>query len=109
MGNFFLMAATKDSALFKYFFCVAVSDAIFKIDPQSRQQVNDYLVSLGLTGAEIRRVRRKYWRTMARYFVPGPEVLLRDLTDVYEFFRGLVDPSTGRNFFIADHAKRFRH
>lgn len=108
MANFFLMAATKDSALFKYF-CVAVSDAVFKIIPSSRRAVQEHLRYLGLTDDEIKRVRRKYWRTKAQYCVPEPETLLRDLTDVYDFFRDMVDPSTGRNFFNADHAKRFRH
>lgn len=107
LGNFFLMAATKDSALFKYF-CVAVSEAIFKIDVSSRREVRDHLKFLGLNDDQIRRVGRKFWRRKARHTVPGPEVLVRDLTDVYEFFRPLVDPSTGRKFFILDHAKRFR-
>lgn len=110
MANFFLMTVSKDSALFEYF-CVAVSDAFlfFKIDPTSRREVYDHLKFLKLTDDEIRRVRRKYWRSRGRYFVPGPGVLLRDLTDVYEFFCDLVDLSTGRDFFIADHAKQFRH
>lgn len=107
LGNFFLMAATKDSALFKYF-CVAVSEAIFKIDLSSRREVREHLKFLGLNDDQIKRVRRKYWRRKARYTVPAPAVLVRDLTEVYEFFRPLVDPSTGRKFFILDHAKRFR-
>jgi len=107
LGNFFLMAATKESALFKYF-CVAVSEAVFKVDLSSRREVRDHLKYLGLSDDQIKRVRRKYWRRKARYIVPSPEVLVRDLTDVYEFFRPLVDPSTGRKFLILDHAKRFR-
>ncbi|CAM9585769.1 unnamed protein product, partial [Ectocarpus fasciculatus] len=108
MGNLFLMANTKDSALFKYF-CVAISDAVYMIVPSSRDQVHAHLKFLGLSEDEIKRVRRKYWRSKARYVVPPPAELLRRLTDVYDFFCDLVDPSTGRNFFVADHNKRFRH
>lgn len=108
MANLFLMCTTKDSALFKYF-CVAVSDAVFMVIPSSRDEVRDHLKFLGLSEDKIRRVRRKYWRSRARYVVPPPPVLLRRLLDVYEFFRDLVDPSTGRNFFTLDHEKRFKH
>ncbi|CAN0574669.1 unnamed protein product, partial [Laminaria digitata] len=108
MANFFLMCVTKDSALFKYF-CVAVSDAIFKIIPSSRRAVVEHLRFLGLDDGEIKRVRRKYWRLKGQYFVPEPDVLVRDLTEVYDFFRDLIDPSSGRLFFNSDHAKRFRN
>lgn len=108
MANYFLMAIGKYSSLFRYF-CVTVSDAAYKIIPSSRDEVRAHLKFLGLSDTETRRVRRKYWRTKARYWVPGPETLVQGLTDVYDFFKDLVDPTTGRNFFIADHAKRFRH
>ena len=108
MSNVFLMCSTKDSALFKYF-CVAVSDAVYMVIPESRDEVRDHLRFLGLSDDEIKRVRRKYWRSKARYVIPAPVVLLRRLLDVYHFFRDLVDPSTGRNFFTLDHEKRFKH
>ena len=38
----------------------------------------------------------------------SPEELQRDVADVYEFFVDIIDPSTSRNFFNSDHAKRFR-
>ena len=107
MGIVFLMASTKDTPMFKYF-CTAISDAIFEVVPESRLAVKDHLKSLGVTDAEILRVRRKYWRSHYQYVVLSPEELQRDVTDVYEFFVDIVDPSTGRNFFNPDHAKRFR-
>ncbi|CAN0093589.1 unnamed protein product, partial [Laminaria digitata] len=108
MGNLFLMAVTKDSALFKYF-CVAFSDAIFKIVPESREEVLTRLRALGLSPERIKRVPRKYWRSRARYVVGAPEQLVRDLTDVCEFFKDLIDPSTSRSLFNSDHKKRFEH
>ncbi|CAN0324810.1 unnamed protein product, partial [Scytosiphon promiscuus] len=93
--------------MFKHF-CTAVSDAIFKIIPGSREQVRGHLRNIGLSDTQIKRVRRKYWRTRARFRMPGPETLQRDLMDVYDFFRPIVDPTTGRKFFNSDHAKRFR-
>ncbi|CAN0297242.1 unnamed protein product, partial [Ectocarpus sp. 4 AP-2014] len=108
MANFFLMVNTKDSALFRYF-CVAVSDAMFMVVPSSRDEVIAHLKFLGLSDDDIKRVRRKYWRSKARYVVPPPAELLRRLTDVYDFFRDLDDPLTGRSFFVPDHNKRFRH
>lgn len=110
MSNVFLMCSTKDTALFKYF-CVVVSDAVFMVIPSSREEVRAHLKFLGLSDGQIRRVRRIYWRSKARYVVPAPLILLRCLTDVYDFFFfcNLTDPSTGRNFFTGDHATRFRH
>ncbi|CAN0474622.1 unnamed protein product, partial [Laminaria digitata] len=108
MANMFLMCSTKDTPLFKYF-CVAVSDAVFMIIPTSREEVRAHLKFLGLSDDQIKRVRRKYWRSRARFVVPAPALLLIRLTDVYDFFCDLVDPSTGRSFFINDHAKRMRH
>lgn len=93
MANLFLMCSTKDSALFKYFW-VAVSDAVYMIIPSSRDEVRSHLKFLGLSEDEIKRVRRKYWRSRARYDVPAPVVLLRRLLDVYEYFRDSVDASS---------------
>lgn len=108
LSNLFLMATTKDSSFFKYF-CVAVSDAIFKIIPESRDEVHAHLLFIGMAEEDIKRVSRKYWRTRARYIVLAPAEIARDLTDVYNFFKDLVDASTNRTFFNADHARRFKN
>lgn len=108
LANMFLVCSTKDTPLFKYF-CVAVSDAVFMIIPTSREEVRAHLKFLGLSDDQIKRVWRKYWRSRARFVVPAPALLQRRLTDVYDFFCDLVDPSTGRSFFINDHAKRMKH
>ncbi|CAN0597652.1 unnamed protein product, partial [Laminaria digitata] len=71
--------------------------------------VVEHLRFLGLDDGEIKRVRRKYWRLKGQYFVPEPDVLVRDWTEVYNVFRDLIDPSFGRLSFNSDHAKRFRN
>ncbi|CAM9989087.1 unnamed protein product, partial [Ectocarpus sp. 13 AM-2016] len=86
-----------------------LSDATYMVVPSSRDEVIAHLMFLGLSDDDIKRVRRKYWRSKARYVVPPPAELLRRLTDVCDFFRDLDDPSTGRNFLVPDHKKRFRH
>ncbi|KAH8049335.1 hypothetical protein JL720_15642 [Aureococcus anophagefferens] len=40
-----------------------------------------------------------YVRRMVRRFIPEPDVLERDLTKVYDFFKGLKDAETGQAFF----------
>ena len=58
------MSTSKDTPMFKYF-SAAISDAIFKIIPESCLANQAHLKSLGLADAQILRVRRKYWRTYA--------------------------------------------
>ena len=105
MDNLLLTTTSKDTPMFTYF-CTAISDAI--APTSGLLAVQAHLRSLGLTDARILRVRRKYWRTHAQYVVLSPKVLKRDVTDVYEFFVDIIDPSTSRNFFNSDHAKQFR-
>ena len=85
MGNWFLMAQNKSSALFKYF-CIATSDAIFRVCEGERERVKEHLrkifkqgVGVDMTNAIARkaeiervdalilRVKRKYWRRHCRY------------------------------------------
>ena len=115
MGNWFLMAQSKFSALFKYF-CIASSDAIFTVREGQRERVKAHLRKLFKQGegAEeqkrvdslILRVKRRYWRRHCEYTIPEPRVLVRALLSVYLFFKDLDDPETGRPFFSAGHQQR---
>ena len=130
MGNWFLMAQSKSSTLFKYF-CVATSDAIFQVwegDASvagSREHVKAHLrkrfkqgVGVDMTNAAaaaaenqrvdglIKRVRRGYWRSRCRFSIPPPRELARRLLSVYYFFREMDDPETGRPFFSSGHEAR---
>ena len=124
MGNFFLMAQSKSSSLFKYF-CVATSDAIFRVREGQRERVKAHLRKLFKQGegvdmtngsaaaaeiarvdALILRVKRKYWRSHCEYTIPEPKEVVRSLLSVYLFFKDLDDPETGRPFFSAGHEKR---
>eukprot|EP00947_MAST-08B_sp_MAST-8B-sp1_P005687 g5687.t1 len=53
MANFFLMAHSKDSALFQ-FFCAATSDAVFEVYDHDRRKMKAYL---DVRGIDIRRHR----------------------------------------------------
>ena len=44
---------------------------------------------------------------MVRRVIPDPVHLEKDLTVVYELFKGVKDPETQQPFFRAGHAKRF--
>ena len=115
MGNWFLMAQNKSSALFKYF-CVATSDAIFRVQQGERERLKVHLRKLHKQGdgeAErgrvdelIKRTRRKYWRAHCMYTIPEPLELVRSLLRVYLFFKDLIDPETNAPFFSAAHQKR---
>ena len=115
MGNWFLMAQSKSSALFKYF-CIASSDAIFVVREGQRERVKAHLRKLFKQGegaveqkrvdSLILRVKRRYWRRHCEYTIPEPRVLVRALLSVYLFFKDLDDPETGRPFFSAGHQQR---
>ena len=128
MGNWFLMAQSKSSSLFK-FFCTATSDAMFEEREGERERVKQHLRKLfkrmdlvdpmrwrTLSSAEqkaeiervdglIARVHRSYWRSHCRYTIPPPEQLARRLLTVYYFFRKMDDPETGKPFFTAGNEK----
>ena len=53
--------------------------------------------------ALIKRTRRRVWRLKCMYSIPDPQQLAIALVAVYDFFKGLVDPETGRAFFSAGH------
>ena len=59
--------------------------------------------------ARIKRVSRRFWKRMCRWEIGAPQELARDLLRVYDFFKNLIDPTTGRSFFGPDHAKRCAH
>ena len=127
MGNWFLMAQSKSSTLFRYF-CVATSDAIFQVwegdasTPGTRDHVRAHLrkrfkfgegvdmTDAAAAAAEnqrvdglIKRVRRGYWRSHCRFSIAPPRELARRLLSVYYFFREMDDPETGRPFFSSGH------
>ena len=116
MGNFFLLAQSKSSPLFK-FFCTAVSDAIFKMQDGERARVEAHLRKLFRekprdptdvlrVNTLVLRVKRSYWRSYACFSILGPQVVVRDLLAVYNFFKTLLCPESGRPFFASDHDKR---
>ena len=58
---------------------------------------------LGMSAEAISRAPRRYWRRMARYSCPDPEIMIRHLYDVFSFFKDMKDPSRPEhNFFVAD-------
>ena len=111
MGNWFLMAHSKDSVLYKYF-CADTSDAIFKLcefnGVSERDRAKDHLRALGMSEADLCHISRRYMRDHCRYFVPEPAVLNRELTRVYEFWSNIIDPVSQRPFFNRDHVRRFK-
>ena len=106
MANWFLLAVSKNSTLYKYF-CTATSDALYKIREGELERLNAHLRRRGMAEDQIKKIPRRYVRRMVRRFIPEPDVLERDLTKVYDFFKGLKDAETGQAFFRAGHKKRF--
>ena len=116
MANWFQMAHSKDSRLYKYF-CTCTSDAVFKLIPESKADVvahlRERLKHLNLSEKElndrIKKTPRAYFRARCRYFIPGPDRLILDLTMVYEFFKTMWDPFHTCSFFRGSHAKVFKN
>jgi hypothetical protein len=107
MANWFTMAHSKDSLIFKYF-CSCTSDAVFKIVPESKREVETFLTRRSVTPEQWKKYNRRYWRTHCRYFIPGPKRLITDLTEVYDFFKDLHDPQHSRSFFTSKVATIFQ-
>ena len=118
LGNWFLMAQSKSSSIFKYF-CCASSDAMFPVAEGERERNKRHLRKLFREGdgeeerkrvdALVARVRRPYWRRRCRTTIPPPRELARRLYRVYLFFKDIDDPETGRPFFSGGHEARCRH
>lgn len=107
MANWFLMAHSKESGLFKHF-CTATSDAMYIMLPGERERVTAHARATGMTEAEIAKLPRRYWRRRCRYMIPPPDVLYARLEAVYLFFRPLIDPIKSRPFFNHDHERRYK-
>ena len=116
MGNLFLLAQSKSSPLFK-FFCTAVSGAIFKMQDGERARVESHLRQIFKENPNdpndilrvtslISRVKRSYWRSLCRFSILEPAIVVRDLLAVYNFFKDLVCPESSRPFLASDHDKR---
>ena len=91
-----MCTADKHSRAYKAFL-VDISDCVFKIralDGGSTDFDRVYAhARRTMTQAHIARLRRKYWRTRCRYHVPEPRRLVRDLYDLYCFYKEMDDPS----------------
>ena len=86
MGNLFLLCQSKSSPLFKYF-CTTISDAMFTMMDGEHERVSGHLrilykQDLAILGdkervdKQLKRVRRKYWRTHCRYSIKPPQVTI---------------------------------
>ena len=101
MGNWFLMAQSKSSELFKYF-CIATSNAIFEVQQDERERLKKHLRTIFKHGVGvnmedtvaakvenervdelIKRVRRSYFRSRCMYSIPKPKRLAERLLIVY--------------------------
>jgi hypothetical protein len=65
LANFYLMAHSKESPLFK-FFCTAVSQALYQMLSGERERVAAHLRKLGMSEQTMALVARRYWRQHCR-------------------------------------------
>ena len=108
IANFFLLSASKGTALYRYF-CRAVSKAMFIVYTGDRDLWYTYLrTELNLTPAQCRQVRAQYFRQRCRYSIPPPRQLYCRLLTVYNLFKDLVDPKSEAAFFVGDYERRFK-
>ena len=56
------------------------------------------LKARGMSDANIKKVRRSYFRRRCRYCIPDPQTLVDNLEAIFELFDGLADPKTGWSF-----------
>ena len=86
-----IMGAEKGTPAYKLFMSM-VSDALYWLLPGETERVQTHCERLGMSGAQIKKLRRKYWRRRCRYSCPQPRLMLRSLVDIYLFFRDQPDP-----------------
>jgi hypothetical protein len=106
LKNLYLAASSKESYLYTYF-CRACSDALYKVEPGDKAKLIEVLKSRGMSDADIKKVRRSYFRRRCRYCIPDPQTLVDNLEAIFALFDGLTDPKTGWSFFSSDARSRF--
>jgi DNA polymerase III epsilon subunit-like protein len=128
MNHLNAMSRHKQTPMYKLFMTM-VSQAMFKFvessdDPKvaSRNAVRKHLKKLygkHMNDAEfadfLRHVPYAYWVSRCRRVMPAPEIMLRDVIDVYQAFINLDDPDTksctfpeGEPFYKRNHEEILR-
>ena len=78
---------SEEGRLFK----IMTSDAMFKILPGEHDAVKAHASACGCK--DTKKLRRKYFKLLAMYSCPEPEVIVNGLLDVYFFFKDLPNPN----------------
>jgi len=89
-------------------FITSLSDVLFRIAPGEAQRLIEHLLGRGAGADEVRRSRRRYFRRNARYRCPEPEVLVRDLYNLYMLFDVEHPTKPGSRFYIQGHEELFK-
>ena len=86
-------------------FLSLTSDALFWLLPGEEARVRTHCERLGMSKAQIDKLKRKYWRLRCRYACPAPRLIIRALFDIYCFFEGMSDPLKPDHTVLIDNHK----
>ena len=92
-------------------FMSLVSDACYRILPGEEERIRKHCKEqLKMSDAQIDALPRKYFRKHCRYSCPPPEDIIRNLFEIYAFFRSLPDPRKRdrHTCLTSDHARIFK-
>jgi hypothetical protein len=84
------------------FFCTALSNALYRLLPDSKSEIVSHLRKKGLVDGDIARVPHKYWKGHGRFAIDPPMIVLSKMLDVYNFFKYLIEPSSGKRFYTIE-------
>ena len=101
-----MLAVDKHSYIARVF-KVMSADAIFKQMDGEYERLLRHLKhpGIGMDNDSIKKLDRAYLRRMMRYVVPGPDVIIRGLFDVYAFVVGMEDPERPGQMVLVPNAR----
>ena len=100
--------ANKHSPLFLYW-CIALSDAIFRIMAGERERRIQHYVKLGMNTIDIRNLRRRHFRPYLRYVIEPEAETITKLCGMFNCFVELPDPARpGFKILTANAKKQFQ-
>ena len=77
---------------------IALADVFSRICDQEMERIIAWLLRRGWKMEKIRKLKRSYFRRLARTISPEPEELIRGVIDVYNVFLN-VENENGGSFF----------
>ena len=98
LGIFGTISSANKTSTIHRVFMIALADVFSRICDQEMERIIAWLLRRGWKMEKIRKLKRSYFRRLARTISPEPEELIRGVIDVYNVFLN-VENENGGSFF----------